>query len=278
MIKSTWCKLVHNRFGYSKNSSINVDTLNLVECDKCLNIYEEKTKHRNIRYLKYNNDLCGTCAKKINSVNLSISGSNYLKNRTDEEKIKHASNAGKISQLKSPNNKGKFSTEKWNKKTKEEQLIQVKKANKALHDKLNSDDNIKRLHYLKIFQNSTIGFISKGHNELHKFLQDYEFEQHKQISYLQTDECNDDLKIIIEYNGDLYHCNPRKYKANDYNSVIKMCAYEKWEKDRKRTYYLKSLGYSVYIVWEYDWLINTEEVKMKLINLINNKKNEINKN
>lgn len=203
-------------------------------------------------------------------------GKNILTSFSIDDKKKYSSIAGKISHEKNPNNKGKFSKERWNKLSDEEKNKQVTRANQALHEKIRNDENFKREYYLKIFQNSKIGFTSKGHNELHMFLSDYGFIQHVIIGEMEVDECNEDLKIIIEYNGDMYHCNPRKWKPDQYNTAIKMTANEKWEKDRKRYYKLKNLGYKVFVVWEEDWYLKREEISNRIIKYINGIKNEIN--
>lgn len=276
MILRSWCKLVYNKFGHIKNCSKKWLPFNEIKCDNCNKIFEEKINKTLEKDKKYCKQLCGTCVQKENGKNISLIGGKILKSFTKEEKSKYSSNAGKISHLKNPNNKGKFSTERWLLMSEQQQQTQVKKANKALHDKLNSNEIYKQEHYLKVFNNSKIGFTSKGHNELHSFLKEFGFEQHIQLSEMEVDECNLELKIVVEFNGDMYHCNPRKWKSTDYNKIIKMTASDKWEKDRNRIYKLKNLGYITFVVWEEDWALNRDIIKQKLINYINNRKNEIN--
>jgi hypothetical protein len=276
MILRTWCKLVKNKFGYSKKMSSKTEPINEVCCDNCFKLTEERVKDTIQYEKKYSKQLCGRCRRIENGKIIGIIGSQTLLSFTKEQKREYSSNAGKSSHIKSPSNKGKFSTIRWDKMSSEEQMSRVKKANKALHDKLNNDENFKNAHYLKIFKNSRIGFISKGHNELHDFLKEFGFIQHFQISDMETDECNEKLKIVIEYNGDMYHCNPRKWKPDEYNSVIKMTASEKWARDRNRYYKLKRMGYVCFVVWEDDWFNNRDLIKQKIIKFINKRKNEIN--
>lgn len=277
MILSSWCKLVHNRFGYVKKASMKTEPLNEISCDVCDYIFQERNIDTLIKQNKWGKQLCGSCVKKENGKNFGKIGSKILKSFSKEDKYKYCSEAGKVSQQKNPNNKGKFSTKRWENMSENEQNKQVKNANKCLHDKLNKDENLKREHYLKVFNNSRIGFTSKGHNELHKFLIEFGFEQHVQISSMEVDECNELLKIVIEFNGDMYHCNPRKWKPDDYNKVIKMSAKEKWEKDRNRLFKLKNFGYITFVVWEDDWALKRDIIKEKIIIYINKRKNEINK-
>jgi hypothetical protein len=51
--------------------------------------------------------------------------------------------------------------------------------------------------------------------------------------YLADMYCEDN-NVIIEYNGDYWHCNPSKYKEDFYNDRINMTSKEKWEKDKQK--------------------------------------------
>lgn len=91
----------------------------------------------------------------------------------------------------------------------------------------------------------------------------------QRINTLRVDELNMDKKLIIEINGDYVHANPKKYNAFDEIRLpgSSYLAKEKWEKDKNRTEYLESLGYTVLILWESD---NLYDFKEKLIKLLNN--------
>lgn len=60
-------------------------------------------------------------------------------------------------------------------------------------------------------------------------------------------------KIIIECQGDYYHCNPSFYDNNYFNLKRSMYAYEIWKKDEERKKFLNDNGYVVYYIWENDW-------------------------
>jgi len=60
----------------------------------------------------------------------------------------------------------------------------------------------------------------------------------------------EESKIVIEYFGDYWHCNPKKYNSSYYNSRIKMFAKEIWEKDKKRLDLILESANSIIIVWE----------------------------
>lgn len=56
--------------------------------------------------------------------------------------------------------------------------------------------------------------------------------------------------FILEYNGDYWHCNPKKYKPNYYHQVKGKTAKELWEYDKNKIDLIKSYGYNLEIVWE----------------------------
>lgn len=101
-------------------------------------------------------------------------------------------------------------------------------------------------------------------------LDSYGFISEVPIGNYIVDELNEELKLIIEINGNHPHANPIKYKADDLIQLgnhVQYYAYEKWEKDRKRQEKLESLGYTVFVIWESD---NLDDIKEKLHILLNN--------
>jgi len=60
------------------------------------------------------------------------------------------------------------------------------------------------------------------------------------------------INLIIEYNGDYWHCNPKKYKPEYYHQVKKKTAKELWEYDKNKIDLIKGYGYNLEIVWESD--------------------------
>lgn len=87
------------------------------------------------------------------------------------------------------------------------------------------------------------------------------FESEVAVSGFVADEVNVSDKIIIEFYGDYYHCNPRIYTdPNTYNTTLHMTAKDKWAYDRRRLAAFYKAGYRVRIVWESDWRKNPEAV------------------
>jgi G:T-mismatch repair DNA endonuclease (very short patch repair protein) len=84
----------------------------------------------------------------------------------------------------------------------------------------------------------------------------YGFRSEQTVSGFVVDECNEELKVVIEFYGDYYHCNPRNPKFADpeyYNPTLRMKASQKWESDRRRFAAIRKKGYQVLVVWENDW-------------------------
>ena len=63
-------------------------------------------------------------------------------------------------------------------------------------------------------------------------------------------------KKIIEFYGDYWHLNPIVYNKDYYHKGLHLYAHEVWERDEKRIKSLKSLGYDVLIIWEYEYKKN----------------------
>ena len=82
-----------------------------------------------------------------------------------------------------------------------------------------------------------------------------------------------DIKIgenkLIEYNGDYWHCNPNKWKANNFNKSIQMYAKDKWYKDRIKIENAKNKGYDILVIWEEEWKADKNKVIQKCKEFIN---------
>lgn len=77
---------------------------------------------------------------------------------------------------------------------------------------------------------------------------------------------------IIEFNGDVFHANPKLFKATDSPHPFRkqLTAAEIWEHDRARVEYFKHCGYQVLEVWEHDWKQNKQEVINLCIQFLTN--------
>ena len=245
------------------------------KCDICSSEYEiSKIKENYRKKAKISNgrNLCFLCVSTESRKRLVDAGTKALKSFDIETKRKYCSDAGKKGALSE--NSGRFTSERWNSMTPEDQKLQVLRANEALQYKLNNDPEYRDNHYKKIFAQLKIGFVSNAHLALHEKIKDLGYGMHTTIQSMCVDECNEELKIVIEYNGDYWHCNPETWKPDDFNKAIKMYAKDKWRLDFKRKMKLKNLGYYVIVIWESEWMDDQD----KCVNYIINKTDEIRKN
>lgn len=85
------------------------------------------------------------------------------------------------------------------------------------------------------------------------------------------DFCIERIKFIIEFNGDLYHANPKKYLPNDVPRYRnnKNTAKEIWEHDKRKNDAIILQGYELLIVWEDDIKNDYENLIDKIIRKIN---------
>lgn len=80
-------------------------------------------------------------------------------------------------------------------------------------------------------------------------------------------------KKIIEYNGDMYHANPKKFKENDTPHPYRKSktSIEIWESDKNKLDVANDNGYEVLVIWdsEYRWG-NKEKVIKKCLKFLKN--------
>lgn len=247
----------------------------ILKCDKCEEIYK-RTRKVAIEYNdRWGKDYCRRCLKLKCTEMIVKLGTKYLTSRSKSLIKKHASIGGVASQLSPNRDVESFTTKRWNNMTKEQRLLQVKRASAGLYKKL--EDPIERKkHFEKVFKNSRIGYISKGQREIYEEVKHLGFLLEENIEGMFVDMVNYEKKLIIEFNGDFYHCNPRKYSAGYYNKVIKMTASEKWKKDRARRFYFRRRGYEILIVWESEWNKSKQITLQKILEFANGKYKKFN--
>lgn len=86
----------------------------------------------------------------------------------------------------------------------------------------------------------------------------------------------EEFNTVIECYGDVWHGNPKKYKPSDI-----ICKYsgdtevkDIWEFDHERENQIKSFGFNLIIIWEYDMNQNKQKAEQYIINeLRKNKQN-----
>ena len=79
-----------------------------------------------------------------------------------------------------------------------------------------------------------------------------------------------DTKILIEVNGDYWHCNPSKYKGSQFINYPfgKIKAIDIWKKDYKKKQIAEKNGYQVLYIWE-DEIKKSNDISNLIIEKLN---------
>jgi hypothetical protein len=84
-------------------------------------------------------------------------------------------------------------------------------------------------------------------------------------SYM-IDCIHQDNKKIIEFYGDYWHANPKKF--TEQHRIHKRSAKEVWERDNIKINDLRNLGYDVLVIWESEYKSNREATIKKCIQFL----------
>ena len=82
-------------------------------------------------------------------------------------------------------------------------------------------------------------------------------EYHQPFFY---DVADTDLKIVIEFFGDYWHCRPKTHSSTFIHPHAKIEARKIWKYDISKRKLIKSFGFTHMIVWESDWKNNRQDV------------------
>ncbi len=99
-------------------------------------------------------------------------------------------------------------------------------------------------------------------------------EKNKKINYY--DFVINDIKLIIEFNGDFWHANPKIYSKDFYHPILKKTAIEIWESQNYKNNVAEEHGYEIVEVWESDYKKDKTNIIDYCLNKIKNKRNERN--
>ena len=80
-----------------------------------------------------------------------------------------------------------------------------------------------------------------------------------------------DKKKIIEYNGDIFHANPAKFKAGERPNPLnqKLTSEDIWLKDERKNKAAIDKGFEVLTIWDSDYRKNPETEIQKCVDFIN---------
>jgi len=135
---------------------------------------------------------------------------------------------------------------------------------KSLHSNGNMSSG-----YSKISQDL---FNTFGYNKNYYYAtKNYEISLTTETSLLYLYDFTDiKNKLIIEYNGDIFHANPKFFQENDkYNPFNDELSKTKWKKDDIKINVAKELGYDVLIIWDSEYRENKEIVINKCKKFLN---------
>jgi very-short-patch-repair endonuclease len=118
--------------------------------------------------------------------------------------------------------------------------------------------------------------VSKNQQEIFDYLSCHipsaKFESEKffnsKTNRYFIDIFSESLKIVIEYNGDYWHCNPKKYKSTYFHPKKQKYALEIWNDDDKKMKFMKDKGYNVLVIWENDYCLNKQNTLLTTKNFI----------
>jgi hypothetical protein len=128
--------------------------------------------------------------------------------------------------------------EKWQEKLNSKSLEEKERINKL---KVGNGKSVSNAEYelIKIFEENGIKV-------------DHQYTLMRESTKIYLYDFNYKNKLI-EYNGDYWHCNPKKYDENFYNKTVKLHAHEIWKKDEAKINCAKENGYEILVIWELDY-------------------------
>jgi G:T-mismatch repair DNA endonuclease (very short patch repair protein) len=96
-----------------------------------------------------------------------------------------------------------------------------------------------------------------------------DFEKEKNILNKFVDYFLKESNIVIEFYGDYWHANPKRFDKDYYNTRLKATSLEIWEKDKERIDKIKQNVDSIIIIWESSEINDT--ILENAINTVKNK-------
>lgn len=162
-------------------------------------------------------------------------------------------------------------SEEYNKKISSKYGINIKNISQVIKPTFSNEEKARRSTWLKnnwirVTSTQNTSFTSKFHKNMRIALNLNErgFVSEIRKWKYRVDEINETRKIIIEFMGDYWHCNPKLYKGNFivWSSKGKpYSANDVWIRDKIKKEYLESLGYTIIELWESE---SIEEMEAKL--------------
>jgi G:T-mismatch repair DNA endonuclease (very short patch repair protein) len=226
-------------------------------CPECNNeiIHFAKERFVLLRTIRNSKNLhCASCNKS--GKNNHFFGKKHSKESKEKQSINRIGKAcGENNAMANPKNR-----------------LKVSMGIKARYDS-GDLDFLKKIQSENAKRNQELGLlkyapISKPEKQIKNTLEKLGFivEHQFSIKSLHYDLFIKEKNLLIEYNGDYWHCNPKKYAPDYLNKKKNMKAKELWKQDEnKKNIALKS-GYNFLVIWESDYKKNKEFEINKILN------------
>lgn len=226
-------------------------------CPLCQNIVETKSKHRTIACRNHfnminKNSVCRKCVSVLQSGNGNpfYGRKHSIESKNQISKNRKNKGVGENNSMSNPEHRKKAS-ENLKKKWDSGELENTRKFMSEVMKKTIKEGKIKAV--IKSKDESIIKNMIEGLG--------YEVIQSYRVDTKVCDLYIPKLNLIIEYNGDYWHCNPKKYDSKYYNKKKSKYAWELWEYDNSKVDLIRNLNYNLEIVWESDFHYNKQIIK-----------------
>jgi G:T-mismatch repair DNA endonuclease (very short patch repair protein) len=217
-------------------------------CPKCNKVIQTKSKDKIIccrnHYNKVNSDsLCKPCSLELQTGE----GNPFYGKKHNQKTINQISKSRKGKACGSDNS---MSNPKWKQKA-SENLKKKWDSGELEHTREKMSEHMKKSRRLGKLKSVN---VSKREKQILKDLKKMGF---KVIgSYrIETKICDiyiPELNLILEYFGDYWHCNPKKYKPEYFNQKKGLTAEQIWDYDKKKVDLITEFGYNLEVIWESD--------------------------
>jgi len=105
----------------------------------------------------------------------------------------------------------------------------------------------------------------------------YEYIIKRNKNIFKVDAYNEELNLIVEFYGDLFHGNPNLFSAehrcHPYDKEI--TAHELYTKTKEREKYILEQGYNLFTIWDSEWVNNSNAILQKIKSYLMNLRGEV---
>lgn len=210
----------------------------------CLKKYGKKHHRIDSQISSYN--LLSDEEKILRNTKISNSLKELWKNSTEDEK-----------NLLNSNNKRSD-------ETKEKIKLQASINTKAWWNSLTAEEKSEHIVKIQSYYKYNFSGLEKNIEEL-LIKNNIKFERQKWINNFCYDFLILEKNILLEAQGDYWHCNPELYLEDYYHTIIKKTSKEIWEYDKVKMENAEKYKYSVIYVWEKDFMKNKDMSFLKLL-------------